>query len=489
MAVTAKTGDRLHFPSRGKWSLSPVLLPVFLGLVLAGCALNPPPNGDELRAQALPNLKAPEQWATVATQVDVPGGWLATFNDPVLEQLVAEAIVYNPDLAIAAARVEAAEAAARAAGAALWPQVSLAGRGGGKLSGDNSGLNALGLFASWELDLWGRVRASRAAATAQYESAAFDAQYARASLAALVAKSYFLAREATAQRAIAAEMVVAASSLADYSRNRVSVGRGDDLEVAQAEASMLSYQDLVLQAELARQSAVRAIEILAGRYPAATLDAGTGLPAPPAAIPAGLPSQLLERRPDVRSAERRVAAAFYRTQEAQAARLPRISLSAAVSGVTSELFVLKERDNPVWSAGATLMAPIFTAGALQAQVEARTAEQKAAIADYGRVGARAFGEVEGALSASVALDRRADVLSRAVLANDRALGFARVRFDVGSADQRVVQTQQLALHAARTSLVHVQAERLVQRVNLHLALGGSFDLPPPAPAPAPAPAK
>ncbi len=406
-------------------------------------------------------------------------GWLARFHDPALEQLVAEAMAYNSDLQVAAARVEAAEASARAAGATLLPQVSVAGRGGGKMSGDNSGLQVVGLFANWEIDLWGRVRSSQAAGTAQYEAAALDATYARESVAALVAKSWFLAREASVQRAIAAEMVVASESLADLSRDRLRVGKGDELEVSQAEASALAYRDLVLQAEVARQNALRAVEILAGRYPSAQVEAGVDLPPLPGPIPSGLPSQLLERRPDVRAAERRVAAAFYRTQEAKAARLPRIALTAGVNNVSSDLIVLKERDNPIWGVGATLLAPIFTGGALQAQVDVRTAEQKAALAEYGRIGLRAFDEVEGALTASFNLEQRSDVLARAVQANQRALGFARVRYDVGSGDQRGVEQQLLALHAARTSLVRVQSERLIQRVNLYLALGGGFaPLPP-----------
>jgi outer membrane protein TolC len=140
---------------------------------------------------------------------------------------------------------------------------------------------------------------------------------------------------------------------------------------------------------------------------------------------------------------------------------------------------MKERNNPVWSAGGTLLAPLFTAGALQAQVDVRTAEQKAAIAEYGRIGARAFSEVESAFATGYNLESRAEVLGRAVQANERALGFTRVRFDVGSGDQRSVQQQMLALHAARTTLVQVQAERLIQRVNLYLALGGGFDAPLP----------
>jgi NodT family efflux transporter outer membrane factor (OMF) lipoprotein len=438
--------------------------------------------GEELRAEALPNTKPPAHWVGAPVPASaVLHGWLARFDDPTLTRLVGEAMQHNADLRVAAARVEVAAASARAAGAAIWPSVAIHGRGGGSMSGDNSGIQGLGLFASWELDLWGRVRATRAAGSAQYEAAALDAAYARESIAALVAKSWVLAREATLQRAIAEEMIDSSKALADLAGERLRVGRGNEAEAVEAEANVLTYRDLALQADIARQNALRSIEVLCGRYPAAALDPGTGLPQLPGAVPAGLPSELLERRPDVRAAERRVAAAFHRTTEARAARLPKIGLTASVSSVSSELFVMKERDNPVWSVGANLLAPVFTGGALQAQVEVRTAEQKAAVAEYASIGSRAFGEVEGALSTAFNLDRREDVLARSVAANERSLGFARVRYDVGSGDLRGIRTQQLALHAARTSLLRVRSERLVQRVNLHLALGGGFEAAPRSP--------
>jgi outer membrane protein, multidrug efflux system len=452
------------------------IVAVAAALAASGCALAPPPDATQIREQSLPNTQMPGEWTGGPTApVAVPNGWLTQFQDAQLEKLVAEAMAYNADLQIAAARMEAAEANARAAGAALFPQVNFGAHGGGKLGGDGSGVQGIGLFASWELDLWGRVRAQRAAATAQYESVALDTRYARESIAALVAKSWFLAREAAVQRALAGEMVSSSQALVDLSRDRVRVGRADELEVNQAEASALSYRDVQLQADIARQNALRAIELLAGRYPSGSVEPGLSLPALPGPVPGGLPSELLERRPDVRAAERRVAAAFYRTEQAKAARLPTISLTMGVSSITSELFVMKERDNPVWGFGGTILAPIFNAGALQAQVDARSADQKAAVADYGRIGARAFGEVEGALSQSFNLDSRADVLARAVRANENAVGYARTRYEVGSGDLRGVQQQQLALHAARSTLARVQGERLIQRVNLHLALGGGFE--------------
>jgi outer membrane protein TolC len=145
------------------------------------------------------------------------------------------------------------------------------------------------------------------------------------------------------------------------------------------------------------------------------------------------------------------------------------------------VFVLKDRDNPVWSLGAGLVQPLFLGGQLQAQQDVRTSEQKQAVAEYGRVGARAFGEVENALSAEFNLDAREAILKQAVADNARALELANIRYKVGSGDLRAVQQQQLALAGARTALLRVEGERRVQRVNLHLALGGSFEAPATAP--------
>jgi outer membrane protein TolC len=301
-----------------------------------------------------------------------------------------------------------------------------------------------------------------------------DAEYARQSIAAMAAKSWFLATEARLQKVLAEEMARSSERMVALALDRQRVGRGDEYDVALARAGLQTYRDAAEQLELARQQALRSLELLAGRYPAAALEAPAKLSAKPAPVPAGMPSELLERRPDVVAAERRVAAAFYRVEESKAARLPRISLSLSGTTVSSDLIVLQNHANPIWGLGLSLLAPIFSGGALQAQVEIRTAEQKLAIAEYGRIGARAFGEVENALSSEFTLDARAAVLQTAVTENARALELANVRYRVGVGDLRAVQQQQLALYAARTTLLRVQSEQLVQRVNLYLALGGGW---------------
>jgi NodT family efflux transporter outer membrane factor (OMF) lipoprotein len=442
---------------------------------LAGCALKAPPDPAELRRNALPNLHAPERWASEgALGASVAEGWLATFDDRLLVAIVEEALAHNTDLRVAGARVEQAAGYARVAAAGLYPAVNLLARGGGKLSGDNTGLQGVGLVASWEVDVWGRVRYGRAAGDAQYASALADLEYARQSLVALVAKSWTLAIEARLQRTVAQDTVRTAEQLVSLASDRERVGRGDAMEVANAQANLETYRDTLRQLELSYRQSVRALELLLGRYPSAELEAPDALPPMPPPVPAGLPSELLERRPDIIAAERRVAAAFNRVGEAQAARLPRISLTAGVNNISSDLFVLQDRDNPVWSAGASLLAPIYQGGALKAQVEIRTAEQRQAVAEYARLALRAFGDVESALASEFASREREEILTRAVTQWERAVGLARAAYQVGSIDLRPVQQQQLGAFASRSALLRVQSEQRVQRVNLHLALGGGF---------------
>lgn len=457
------------------------ILAAALAAVVTGCALNPPPTTSDLQKQALPHTEVPTAFrAGGGLPAPVADRWLASFEDPALSALVEEALAYNADLQLSAARVEQAAGYVKVASGALLPSVGVFAMGGGK-SGGSGGLDGVFLNASLELDVWGRLRYGRAAAEEQSAAIAADYAYARQSLAAMVAKSWFVAIEAGLQRAIAQEALRAAEALLRIAQDRLRVGNGNEQAVAEASVNVGTYRDRLRQIELGREQALRALELLLGRYPAAEIAVALRLSPMPPPVPVGMPSQLLERRPDVIAAERRVAAAFNRVGEARAAQLPRISLTAGGSSVSSDLIELKDTSNPIWSLGANLIAPLYQGGALRAQVEIRSAEQKQAVAEYARTGQRAFGEVENALAAESALRDRNAILEATIRDNERALELAQIQYRVGSADLRAVEQSQLTLYSARLALLRVQTERLAQRVNLHLALGGGFDLPGVAP--------
>lgn len=455
--------------------------------LLAGCALQTPPPSAELQKDALPNASVPQQWKQPAEPGAVKDGVLESFSDPELAALVQEALTYNADLRAGAARVEQAQGYVTVAGADLLPGVAAQAKGGGKWSGDYSGMQSALIGASWEIDVWGRQRYGARAASDDFAAAGLDFEYARQSLAAWVVRSWLLAVQTTQQEDLLREMVQSAAKLVEMTQRRLTAGIGDEQDVAQAQASLGETRDRLRQIQLARTQALRALELLLGRYPGAEIQTAARLPAMPSPVPAGLPSELLERRPDVVAAERRVAAAFNRTEEARAARLPRISLTATFGAVSSDLIVLKNNDNPTTGLGGSLLLPIFTGGALKAQVDIRTAEQNAAVAQYAAVGLRAFDEVEGALASETALRERQAILQQVASDSRRSMELATVQFKVGSSDLRGVLQEQLRLYNALLTLVQIQGERLAQRVNLHLALGGGFDTNPDSAAGEPSP--
>jgi multidrug efflux system outer membrane protein len=465
----------------GSLTFQGTVLMLALAGIAAGCRVKSPPSVVDIQKLGMSHVVLPNAWGGApGTPAAATANWVLTFNDAQLNALVTEALAYNPDLAVAAARVEQARLHAKLAGAAMWPSVEGMARDGGQMS-DGSGLSGGAITASWEVDLWGRVRYGRAAAGATAAASEADFRFAQQALAASVAKSWILAVEARLQLAVAAELLTTSEELIRLAELRVRVGVGDELDASVARADAGAYRDVVRRLEHARDQADRALEIVVGRYPSGTLETGAAFPAFPGDLPAGLPSELLERRPDVIAAERRIAAAFYQVGQAKAARLPRIALTGGINSVSSDLFVLAERDNPVWSFGANLLMPLFTGGALKTQVEIRTAEQKEAVANYASIGLRAFADVEEAMASELAMRDRERILTAQLADSQRAVDIARTRYQVGSGDLRAVEQRQIALNANRSVLLRVQAEQRVQRINLHLALGGSFFLPPTPP--------
>lgn len=449
-------------------------------MFVSGCATKAPPTPGEIRQQtgSLTNMVLTNSWKAGAAPGPISDNWLASFDDAQLNALVAEAMTNNPDLRVSAARVEQAAQYVELAKAALRPAVNLLGIGGINLGGGDisSPLQGISLGASWEPDLWGRMRYGRNAYQATYASAQADFEFGRQSLAATMAKSWFTAGETWLQIQIAEDMVKASQELVTLAEKRWQVGPGNEQDVALARASLGAFQDTVKQVRLAHGQTLRALELLLGRYPAAELEARHGLPAFPGPLPAGFPLEMLERRPDLVAAERRVAAAFNRVGEAKAARLPRIVLNANIAAIQSDIVQMKDDfQNPTAGAGAKLVAPVYDGGALKTQVKIRTLEQKESVAQYARLALRALGDVENTLAAGNTLAERDQLLQRTLADNQRALSLAKTSYRVGRGDLRAVQQQSLNVYAAQLALLRVQSEQLTQRANLHLVLGGSFE--------------
>lgn len=453
-----------------------------LSLLLFSCTVKEPATIEESAREALPEtteIPLDYQAALEVAMGDVQAGWLASFNDPRLEALVAEALEHNLNLRAAVARVDEAAGYAVQASAELKPAVGLGGSTAlreGFAAGDPAlSTSGLSLNASWEVDLWGRVRAQAAAGEAALEAAQFQLEWAYRSLAAQTAKTWFLVTEARLQQELAQEALELYQRTLSLIEAKYEQGQVTKREVALARANVASGQVAVRQARGAREQATRGLEVILGRYPAAAIKgAGEFVPVPPP-IPAGIPSELLERRPDLRAAERAVAAQFYQIQSAEAARLPRITLTGGLGTSSNELTNIISLASDFWSAGANFAAPLYTGGALEAQVDIESAQFQQAMANYGSAALRAFSEVEQGLSNESLLREREIYLEEVVNETGEALRVASAQFDVGKVDFLNVLQQQGQVISARSSLLNIRDQRLQQRIDLHLALGGDFE--------------
>jgi len=420
----------------------------------------------------------PEQWGTVAESGTVQASWIESFNDPALTALVIEAQKNNRDLLAAAANVGRAYSLARQAGAALKPEVSLAATGtrSGSVDSSVAGATNLGLGAqvSWEADVWGRLRSGERAAVASAQAVEADFRSAQQSLAAATAKAYFTAIEANIQVDIARETLEILRETNRIVNVKYNNGLATGQDVSLARSDLATARERLTEVEGSYRDAVRALEVLLGRYPGADLEVREALPDVPPPPPAGLPSELLERRPDIVAAERRVASAFNATEQARAARLPTLSLTGSLGGASGSLSDLLDPANVAWSVGANLLAPLYDGGRRREAVNIATAEQEQALAAFGQAAINAFTELETSLDQGVVLSQRLDELREAAAQAEKAFRIATLRYEEGEEDLLSVQTIQQRVINAKSTRSSVERLLLEQRVNLNLALGGSW---------------
>ncbi len=422
---------------------------------------------------------APERWGTESGTGTVLVGWIDTFKDPALTELVEEAQSNNRDLAAAATNVDRAWALARQAGAALGPDIGVSAGAGRSGTTNNSAPSttdlSLGLQVSWEVDLWGRLQAGQRGAVASAQATVADFRFAKYSLAAATAKAYFTAIEANLQANIARETVEILEETQRIVNVKYENGMASAQDVSLTRSDLASAKERVTTLSGSFRDALRALEVLLGRYPSAELEVRISLPVAPPPPPAGVPSELLERRPDIVGAERRVAAAFNATAQAKAARLPTVGLTGQLGGASASLSDLLDPANVAWRLGANMLAPIYDGGRRREAVEIATAEQERALAAYAQAALNAFSELETNLDQGVVVTQRTVELQEATREAENAFRIASLRYEEGEEDLLSVLIIQQRVIRAKSTLSSVERLLLEQRVNFNLALGGSWE--------------
>jgi outer membrane protein, multidrug efflux system len=452
-----------------------------LGASLCGCSLHKPPSQMAIVNQALPKATPlPPAWSAGSDAANVTDDWVKSFKDDELGVVVREAIANNLDLRQSADQVEEARQTVIVVGSKLKPQIgaTIAGattRSSNAASSNQYQSNMEYGGISWEIDVWGQVRSQRAAVQENYEAVALDYAFARQSLAATTAKSWYLAIETRRLVALAEQSVDIYTSLLDLAKVRRAAGKVADLDVAEASYQLNEAQSELIVIQGLYSESRRTLEVLLGRYPSAELAvAEQYAPLPPPVAP-GLPSSLLERRPDIVAAEHQVFSAFQTRQAAKLALLPRFSFDLEGGRLSDRLLSVLGLNPWLMHSVVGMFVPIYEGGSLQAQIRIATAQEDQAVAHFGGVALKAFDEVEVALTNERLLAERLPHMENAVLNHTEAVRVAELRYRAGSMDLLSVLQLQEGQIQSQTDLIKLRNTQLANRINLHLALGGSFD--------------
>ncbi|HXU41437.1 MAG TPA: efflux transporter outer membrane subunit [Burkholderiales bacterium] len=461
---------------------------VLLAALLAGCAA--------------PKYDPPKPEMPVAWKVEAPfregapndaapkGRWWARFSDPKLDELMDKALAGNPTLAAAYQRLAQARATLASVGAAQYPQVAAAVRAQRFRITENRPLTnnaspnfsttqndfAVGLAASYELDFAGRVSSLVSGARASYEQSAADLENVKLLLTADLATAYFNLRQTDIELDVLAKAIELQQRSLGIARTRHDLGAGTGLDVAQQQAlidNTLTQVDILKRQRAQFQHALASL---------------TGTPAPlfsiepdvraeltPPAVPIGVPSDILERRPDVAAAERAMAAANAQVGVANAAFYPSIVLGATLGQQSRNIDALFERPSLVWSLGVNLLQPLIDGGRIRANFDFSKAGYEIAVANYRRVVLGAMQEAEDGIIGLAALERASDQSRISVASQQRVLDLVNTRYEGGVASPLEVIVAQQALLNNQRLAAQLVGQRLLTTVFLVKALGGDWE--------------
>ena len=460
-----------------------------VAFVVAGCAVGPDYH------EPTPDL--PTRWSEApAANEPAPqtaSRWWTVFADPQLDSLVDRAVAANLDLKVAEARVRESRANRTIAAAPLWPQATANGEftrslqsqnasgGGGSSAGQSfspSNLYESTFDATWEIDVFGGTRRSVEAANANLEASIYDRGDVLLTLLGDVARNYIELRGFQRQIEVARQNVEAQRDTLELTKARFQGGLASDLDVAQAEAQLETTASDIPTLEISFAQAVHRLGVLLGEPPgalAAELSESRPIPAAPSELPAGLPSDLLRRRPDIRSAERQLASATAQVGVATADLYPKFSLigSAGLSSISASDFFTG--GSKLWSIGPSITWPIFQGGRIVATIEVRNAQEQQALLTYRQTILTALEDVENAIVAYTRERDRRRTLTAAVASNERAVDHATSLHTRGLTSFLNVLDAQRNLYQTQTDLAQSEATVSTDLVALNKALGGGWD--------------
>lgn len=419
----------------------------------------------------------PETWAFGA-EADAPviSSWDELLPEASLSALIREAMQNSPSLRASAENVTRAEAFLRQARASRIPSLgaSLGANGGAPLEdGDFAESYSVGFSASWEADLWGDIRAGILATHYDTQGAYQVYRAARDALAANVARAYIGAIEARRLTELTEATLSAQEETLRIVRTRYELGAASRRELVLSESDVASARDSLEVSRANEASAIMALQLLLGRYPDGRMDIPALLPAHAPLLNSGTPSDLIRQRPDILSSEHNALAAFASARATETGNWPGLSLSAGLSGGALDIGDVIDPANLAYSIGVRLAATLFDGGLNRARIDAVTASQRQALANYGQTVLNSYFDAESALQAIQTLEKRAPLINASADAARETLRLAEVQYKEGAIDLLDVLTFRQRSFSADRSLISLERLQIEARIALFLALGGT----------------
>jgi outer membrane protein, multidrug efflux system len=467
-----------------------------LALAGAGCALGP--------NYARPAVPAPPTWREIPVaeaQSLANTAWWELFDDPQLQELIKVALVENKDLKIAVERIEEARARYGFAKAEFWPKLdasATAGRlrfnsgslvhtpegdTGAASEGTETALYSVSADVSWELDFFGRIRRATEAQQALFLGTQEARRSAVLTLVADVARTYFELRDADLRLEIARRTIQSRREYVQFAKDRFEGGITPELDYRQAEAELKRVETILFDLERLISAKENELSVLLGRNPGPILRGRAAIEQKrPGAVPAGLPSELLDRRPDIREAEQTLAASTANIGEAKAMLFPRIALTGSFGTASTDFDTLFEGPSKSWNIIGSLLQPIFHSGQNRRRVEITESRQRQMLYAYERTILQAFRETEDALMAYRKTGQQREAQADRVSAERKVLELCELRYKGGVSAYLEVLDAQRSLFTAEQDEAQTIGSNLTSLVRLYKALGGGW---PQAPEPPP----
>jgi len=480
-------GDRLIIVSQLKIAV-PTLLSCSLMFHIVGCAVGP--------NYSTPKVSVPESWSELQQKGEAKPAsiiqWWKAFNDPALDSLITRAVKSNLDLRVAEARVREARFQSGVVAADLWPSANTSASY--SRSRRSLGISTIppkakvkrdlyeaGFDASWEIDLFGGKRRAIEAARADIDAAVENQRDVLITLLAELARNYIEVRGSQRRLEIVCKNIKAQQETVEITRVRYKAGLSSELDAVQAEALLATTQSQIPLLKNAMKQAIHRIGMLLGQEPGnllGELSKEAPIPHAPPVVPVGLPSDLLRRRPDVRRAERELAAATARIGVATADLFPKFSLTGDFGLQTENLNAFSLSHSRFWSIGPTVRWPIFEAGRIRANIKVQNARQEQSFLSYEKAVLASLEDVENAIAAYNMEYVRHQNLSEAVNANRRAVDLASELFTGGLVNFLNVLDAERSLYRSEDELVQSERTVSLNLVILYKALGGGWETEP-----------